>query len=93
MDAATLALLGEEVVHVQWFAWFDIVGDPVRAVSGVQNVEFGAGETGDPDLDEQVFKAVPSDLVSVGDVAAMDLASLEALVVRLEQAPAEVWGE
>jgi hypothetical protein len=32
-------------------------------------------------------------MVSAGDVAAMDLASLEALVVRLEQAPAEVWGE
>ena len=68
MDAATLALLGQEVVHVQWFAWFDIVGDPVRAVSGVQDVAFGVGETGDPDLDGQTFKAIPSDLISVGDV-------------------------
>ncbi len=32
-------------------------------------------------------------MVGAGDVAAMDLASLEALVVRLEQAPAEVWGD
>ena len=51
MDAATLAALGGEVVYIQWFAWMDIVGDPVFAVSGVQDITFGASETGDPDLD------------------------------------------
>ncbi|MAE92968.1 MAG: hypothetical protein CMI67_25900 [Pelagibaca sp.] len=68
MDAATLAALGQEIVYVQWFAWMDIDGDPVRAVSGVQDIAFGAGETGDPDLDGHTFNAVPSDLVAIGDV-------------------------
>lgn len=68
MDAATIAALGQEVVYVQWFAWLDIAGDPVRSVTGVQNIAFGAGETGDPDLDGFTFEGVPSDLVDVGDV-------------------------
>lgn len=68
MDAATLDALGGEIVYVQWFAWLDIVGDPVRAVSGSQDIVFGASETGDPDLDGQTFTAVPSELVSISDV-------------------------
>ena len=69
MDAATIEALGQEIVHVQWFAWIDIEGDPVRAVSGVQDIVFGADETGDPDLDGQTFNAVPSDLVAIGAAA------------------------
>lgn len=68
MDAATLAALGQEIVYVQWFAWIDVVGDPLRAVSGVQSIAFGAGETGDADLDGNTFIAIPGDLVDVGDV-------------------------
>jgi len=68
MDANVLAALGREEVYVQWFAWLDIVDDPVRAVSGVQNIVFGASETGDPDLDGHTFVAIPSNLVSISDV-------------------------
>ena len=32
-------------------------------------------------------------MVNAGDVAAMDLAALEALVVRLQQAPAAIWSD
>lgn len=68
MDAATLAALGREEVYIQWFVWLDIVDDPLRAVSGVENIEIGAGETGDPDLDGFTFQAIPSELVNVSDV-------------------------
>lgn len=68
MDAATLQALGEEVVYVQWFAYMDIVGDPLRSVSGVQNIVFGASETGDPDLDGFTYEALTSDLIKIGEV-------------------------
>ena len=68
MDAQTIAALGGEVVYIQWFAWLDFDGDPVRAVSGVQNIAIGDGETGDPDLDGYTFFALPSELVDVSDV-------------------------
>lgn len=68
MDIATIQALGHEVVYVQWFAWLDIEGDPVRSVTGVQDIVFGAGETGDPDLDGFTFEAIPSDLTDISDV-------------------------
>ncbi len=68
MDAATIEALGQEVVYIQWFAWLDIVDDPVRSVTGVQDIAFDDGETGDPDLDGKIFAAVPSELVDIGDV-------------------------
>lgn len=91
MDAATLALLGQEIVHVQWFAWIDIVDDPVRAVSGVQSIAFEPGETGDPDLDGQTFDAIPSDLVDIGDVGHGEEGS-DTVTARLSGLPLEDGG-
>ncbi len=91
MDAATIEALGQEIVYVQWFAWIDIEGDPVRAVSGVQDIVFGAGETGDPDLDGQTFNAVPSDLVAIGDVGHSEGGS-ETVTAMLSGLPVEDGG-
>ena len=91
MDAATLEALGQEIVYVQWFAWIDIEGDPVRAVSGVQDIAFGPGETGDPDLDGFTFDAVPSDLVDVSDVEHSEDGS-ETVTARLSGLPVEDGG-
>ncbi|WP_338445959.1 hypothetical protein V5F89_12490 [Pelagerythrobacter marensis] len=86
MDAATIEALGQEVVYVQWFAWIDIEGDPVRAVSGVQDIAIGAGETGDPDLDGHVFEAVPSELTDISDVQHSEDGS-ETVTARLSGLP------
>jgi len=91
MDAATLAALGREIVYVQWFAWIDIVGDPVRAVSGGRDILFEPAATGDPDLDGKLFEAVPSDLVSVSDVGHSEGGS-DTVTARLRGLPVEDGG-
>lgn len=91
MDAGTLAALGKEIVYGQWFAWMDIDGDPVRAVSGVQDLAFGANETGDPDLDGKTFLAIPGDLVDVSDVSHSQEGS-ETVTARLRGIPVEDGG-
>ena len=91
MDAATLAALGGEVVYIQWFAWMDIVGDPVFAVSGVQDITFDASETGDPDLDGKTFLAIPGELVDVGDVQHSETGS-ESVTATLRGLPIEDGG-
>ncbi|HEY8604731.1 hypothetical protein [Tsuneonella suprasediminis] len=88
MDAATLAALGQEIVYVQWFAWLDIVDDPVRAVSGVQPIAFEPGDTGDPDLDGYTFEAIPGDLVDISDVG-HDEGGSETVTARLSGLPIE----
>jgi hypothetical protein len=64
---AMIAALSQSHVAVRWYAYMDIVGDVMRAVSGQQAITFAPGQTGDPDLDGQTFAAVSSDLVHVGD--------------------------
>ena len=88
MDAATLQALGQEVVYTQWFAWIDIVDDPLRAVSGVQDIAFAPGDTGDPDLDGHTFRAIPSDLIDVSDVQHSETGS-ETVTARLSALPIE----
>ncbi|WP_454599127.1 hypothetical protein [Qipengyuania sp. SM2507] len=91
MDAATLEALGQEIVYVQWFAWIDIDGDPVRAVSGVRDIAIAPGETGDPDLDGFTFEAIPSDLVDVSDVGHSEEGS-ETVTARLSGLPIDDGG-
>ena len=88
MDAATLEALGQEIVYIQWFAWMDIEGDSVRAVSGVQDIAFAPDATGDPDLDGHTYIAVPSDLVDVGDVGHSEDGS-DTVTAKLSGLPVE----
>lgn len=65
-DATHAAALDAEVVNPVWFAWLDILGDPVRAnTSGTNITPTG---TGDADLDGLQFIGVTARLVSVSPV-------------------------
>lgn len=67
-DAAALAQLGAEIIQPRFFAWLDIVGDPVRATTWP--VSLIPSGTGDPDLDGYEFVALDPTLVSVSQVRA-----------------------
>ena len=65
-DPVATAALRSEVIKPVWFAFLDILGDPVRAnTSGADVVPSG---TGDPDLDGQTFVGITGDLVTVSPV-------------------------
>jgi hypothetical protein len=65
-DAPTLAALGQPYVRPRFFAWLDIVGDPVRVTTSATPVTFSG--TGDPDLDGFTFDALDPEFVSVSPV-------------------------
>lgn len=65
-DATHAAALDAEVIKPVWFAWLDVVGDPVRAnTSGRDITPTG---TGDADLDGLPFLGITARLVSVSPV-------------------------
>ena len=86
-DAPAIAALQLEVVKPIWYAWLDILGDPVRATTGPANVLFPPS-VNDPDLKSQTFMAYNPDLVSVSEIhdqvggAGQVTASLSGLVVN-----------
>ena len=65
-DATHSAALDEEVVKPVWFAWLDILGDPVRANTSGADVTPDA--TGDEDLDGFEFLGISARFVSVSPV-------------------------
>lgn len=54
------------LVYVRWVCFLDIVGDPVRATTGLYDKTFSG--TGDPDLDGDTYVPYPSDLIGVSEV-------------------------
>ena len=69
-DAAHSAALDGEVIKPVWFAWLDIVGDPVRAnTSGADRTPTG---TGDTDLDGETFIGISGTLVEISSVKVKD---------------------
>lgn len=56
----------QPVVYARWVCYLDVVGDPVRATTGLYNKTFSG--TGDPDLDGDTYVPYPSDLISVSEV-------------------------
>lgn len=54
------------VVNARWLCYLDIVGDPVRATTGLYDKTFSG--TNDPDLDGDTYVPYPSDLIEVSDV-------------------------
>lgn len=56
----------EPVVNARWLCYLDIVGDPVRATTGLYDKTFSG--TGDPDLDGDTYEPYPSNLIEVSDV-------------------------
>lgn len=79
-DPAHAAALDAEVIKPVWFAWLDIVGDPVRAnTSGTDITVTG---TGDPDLDGHTFDGISARFVDVSSVKIKEGGS-EAVTARL----------
>jgi hypothetical protein len=54
------------IVYARWVCYLDVVGDPVRATTGLYDKTFSG--TGDADLDGRTFEAYPSELISVSEV-------------------------
>lgn len=65
-DATHAAALDAEVIKPVWFAWLDILGDPVRANTSGTNIT--PTDTGDEDLDGYQFLGVSARFVSVSPV-------------------------
>ncbi|UAB76950.1 hypothetical protein INR77_08825 [Erythrobacter sp. SCSIO 43205] len=79
-DATHSAALDAEVINPVWFAWLDIVGDPVRAnTSGVNVTPTG---TGDDDLDGLEFLGISARFVDVSPVKVKEGGS-ETVTARL----------
>lgn len=56
----------QPIVYARWVCYLDVVGDPVRATTGLYDKTFSG--TGDPDLDGNTYVPYPSDLISVSEV-------------------------
>jgi hypothetical protein len=56
----------QPIVYARWVCYLDVVGDPVRATTGLYDKTFSG--TGDPDLDGDTYVPYPSDLISVSEV-------------------------
>lgn len=54
------------IVYARWVCYLDVVGDPVRATTGLYDKTFSG--TGDPDLDGDTYVPYPSDLIAVSEV-------------------------
>jgi len=54
------------LVYARWVCYLDVVGDPLRASTGLYDKTFSG--TGDPDLDGDTYVSYPSDLISVSEV-------------------------
>lgn len=56
----------QPIVYARWVCYLDVVGDPVRATTGLYDKTFSG--TGDPDLDGDTYVPYPSDLIAVSEV-------------------------
>lgn len=66
LDPTAAAALDTQAIRPAFFAYLDILGDPIRATTAGFNYPFAA--TGDPDLDGFTFSAVDPKFVNIGDV-------------------------
>lgn len=69
-DAAGTAALGRQVIRPVFFAFLDILGDPLRACTAGRSFEIAG--TGDPDLDGFVYDGIDPTVVDIGPVRAKD---------------------
>lgn len=65
-DATAIAALSADVIKPVFFAWLDILGDPVRA--NTSGADVTPASTGDADLDGRLFIGISGALVEVSSV-------------------------
>lgn len=56
----------QPIVYARWVCYLDVLGDPLRATTGLYDKTFSG--TGDPDLDGDTYVPYPSDLINVSEV-------------------------
>ncbi len=66
LDPAASAALSADVIKPVFFAWLDILGDPVRA--NTSGMDLTVSGSGDADLDGNEFFGINADLVEVSPV-------------------------
>lgn len=79
-DASAAAVLDSQAIRPVFFAFLDVVGDPLRANTSGHSIEFSA--TGDADLDGFVFDGVDPTFVDIGAVRYKDGGS-DSVVAKL----------
>lgn len=67
LDAAAIQQLGRDTLRPVFFAYLDILGDPVRATTAGHDVTLPT--LPDPDLSGKTFLGVDPRVVSIGDVS------------------------
>lgn len=70
MDATAAAALDQAFIRPVFFAYLDIVGDPLRANTSGHSIAFQG--TGNPDLDGQTFDGIDPRIVDIGPVRQKD---------------------
>lgn len=70
-STAATAIAAREIRPV-WFAYLDILGDPLRANTSGASITFGAGATGDADLDGQTYDGMNPQFVEIGALSQKD---------------------
>ena len=68
LEAATAAAVEKPVLPLAVLVYLDIQDDPLIAWSGIGDLIFAAGQTGDPSLDGKTFKGT-GNLIQVGSVS------------------------
>ena len=81
-DGTASAALDAQVIRPVWFVYLDVVGDPVRACTAGQSIAFGAGATGDADLDGYMFDGINPQFVEIGPVRQKDGGS-DSMTIKL----------
>jgi len=70
MDATAAGALDAPVIRPVFFAYLDIVGDPLRANTAGKSISFTG--TGDADLDGHTYEGVDPTVVDIGPVRMKD---------------------
>lgn len=83
-DSTAAAALEDEVIKPVFFAWLDILGDPVRANSSGHDIMPTA--TGDADLDDDLFIGIGHMFVDISSVKVSDQGT-ESVTAQLSGLP------
>ena len=66
LTPALQAAIEEPIVYARWVCYLDVVGDPLRATTGLYDKTFSG--TGDADLNGYTYTPYPPDLIGVSEV-------------------------
>ena len=71
-DSTAAAAIDGAVIRPVFFAYLDILGDPLRANTSGASLAFSAGMTGDSDLDGYTYDGINPQVVDIGPIRQKD---------------------